>query len=92
LHEGYKVWEWRLCTQNHHLLRYVGDKMDVYTATSTTRWRWKREETGVEAELLGELSTVQDGTHGTVAITSVAAPPDAVDLPESFFGCGTPFV
>ena len=85
LHKGYKVWEWRLCTQNQHLLRYVGSKMEVYTATSTTRRRWKREEAGFDAELRGEPCTVRDGTHNTVAITSVAAPPDPVDLLESFF-------
>jgi hypothetical protein len=84
LHKGYKVWEWRLCKQNQHLLRYVGDKMDVYTAMSTTRRRWKREETGFDAEWLDELCTIRDGTQGTVAITSVAAPPDLEDLPESF--------
>jgi hypothetical protein len=35
--------------------------------------------------MLGVPCTVRDGSHGTVAITSVAAPPDPVDFPESLF-------
>jgi hypothetical protein len=84
-HKGNKVWEWRVCTQEQYLLRYAGGTMDVYTATSTTQRWWKREEMGCDAELLGVPCTVRDGSHGTVAITSAAAPPDPVDLPESFF-------
>jgi hypothetical protein len=29
LHKGYKVWEWRVSTQEQYLLHYVGGKMDV---------------------------------------------------------------
>ena len=40
LHQGYKVWEWRVCRTEQYLLHYHGAAMDVYVPTSATARRW----------------------------------------------------
>jgi hypothetical protein len=84
LHKGYKRWEWRVCTQEQHLLHYTGESMDVYVPTSDTRRRWKKEASGCAIEIIGEPCSVRQGLNGTVVIASVAAPPDPDTMPESF--------
>jgi hypothetical protein len=84
LHHGYKIWEWRVCTRENLLLHYTSGTMDVFTPTSESRRHWRRAEEGCKTEVRGVPCTVRESTEDTVAIRSVAAPPDPVDMPESF--------
>lgn len=70
--------------EENYLLHYADGVMDVYTPISNTMMCWRKEESGCDVELLGVPCSVHDSTPGSVAIISIAALPDPVDLPECF--------
>ena len=50
LHKGYKIWEWRYDAEEQLLVRYKGISMDVYEPNSTTRRRWVKTHSDVDAK------------------------------------------
>jgi hypothetical protein len=84
LHQGYKLWEWRVDMRAGLLFHYRGSGMSVYTPVNETRRRWRMEEEGCDQVICGVPCSVRSSTQDTVTIRSVASPPDPDDMPESF--------
>ena len=85
LHDGYKVWEWRVSVSQQLLLHYHGGAMDVYEPTSELARRWELCEEGCQELVLGLPCAVRLTTQNRVMLRSVATAPDPVTLPEGFF-------
>lgn len=84
LHEGYKVWEWRVNVAEKYLLHYTRGGMDIFEPTNEMARKWERMQEGCEAEILGLPCTVREGRANTVNVITVGGEPDPVTLPESF--------
>jgi hypothetical protein len=85
LHNGYKVWEWRLSLEEQCLLCYNSKSMSVYEPTSKSRRAWKKVQREVDIEVIGVPCAVREGNHNRVSITLVAAAPRPEKMPESLF-------
>ena len=85
LHEGYKVWEWRLNLEEQYLLQYGNGCMDVYVPASESRRAWKKVQSEVDIKLMGVPCTVRECNNGRVSVMSVAATPRVESMPETLF-------
>jgi hypothetical protein len=83
LRQGHKIWEWRFCEAQQCLFRYSEAGMSLYEPSSTTRRKWKQTDGGFTPEILGVPCMVRGGADQAVAITSVASPPDTVEMPDT---------
>jgi hypothetical protein len=86
LHEGYKKWDWSVCTEEQYLVHYTSHgRMDVFEPNGNTRRRWVKTQEGVDEEILGRPCSVRESTANAVSILATAAAPDEVELPETLF-------
>ena len=72
LHEGYKVWDWRVCVNEGFLLNYKSESMDVYQLAPHSRRRWQLSQENALVELLGRPCSVREICEGQLVTTSVA--------------------
>lgn len=78
LHDGYKVWDWRVNSDEGYLLNYRDGVMDVYEKSGVSGRRWSMWRAGCEPETLGRPCSVREIAPGVLATTAVAP---QVDVP-----------
>ena len=78
LHNGYKVWDWRVNSEEGYLLRYRDGVMDVHEKSGAFGRRWQRWKVECEAVVLGRPCSVREVEPGVLATTAIAPP---VDIP-----------
>lgn len=84
LHEGYKLWEWRVDRAANRLYHIYGEKMDVYTPISTLQRGWQLLEEEAPALIAGAPCSTRDRPDGRVNIVSTASEPLTPDIPTTF--------
>ena len=83
LHEGYKVWDWRVCSDEGVLINYKIVSMDVYQLVPNSRRRWQLSQENVSVEVLGRPCSVREVGDGQLVTTSVALAVDGVIEPTT---------
>ena len=78
LHEGYKIWDWRVNSEEGYLLHYRDGVMDVYERAPFSRRRWQLCKANCEESTLGEPCSVREMGAGQFVITSESP---SVDVP-----------
>ena len=78
VHEGYKVWTWRLDEPHGRLLHFRDGVMDVYRRANDTRTRgaarWVRAEAGAAPRIRGKVCSVRDSGDRKVIVSAAEAP------------------
>jgi hypothetical protein len=83
LHDGYKIWEWRVNRAESYLAHYHHGRMDVYEPAANSRRRWHRVVDDCEPEVLGLPCNVRIQDEDTVTIVSSVEPPVPEEHPSS---------
>ena len=85
LHNGYKLWDWRVSTEEGYLLNYNGDSMDVYQLVPNSTRRWQLTQENATVEELGRPCSVRTIGGGQLVTTSVSPIVDEIIAPSKIF-------
>ena len=83
LHIGYKVWDWRVNSDEGYLLNYRNGVMDVYEKSGAFGRRWRKWKEECEPVVLGRPCSVREIETGVLVTTAVAPPVDVPIEPQS---------
>ena len=84
LHEGYKIWEWRLSAEENLLLRCKGHVMDVYQPRAGSSRHWTKQFSNVDIENIGTPCSVRESRNESMVVMAISEPHIAETLPNSF--------
>jgi hypothetical protein len=90
LHSGYKIWDWRVNSEEGYLLHYRDGVMNVYEQSAGSSRRWQMWKGDCEAVVLGRPCSVREVGMGILTTTAVAPPLDVPIEPQTILDviCG----